>query len=539
MPGPALPASPDRFSADYVIVGGGSAGCVLANRLSVDPTIRVLLLEAGPPENWLNRMPIGLAVLVSLKTRRNWGFETVQQSELCGRRLYQPRGRGLGGSSAINAMIYMRGTRADYDAWGRAAAGWSFAEVLPFFRRSETFEPGPVGGNTLHGGEGPLHVASLRDPHPASRAFVEAALGAGLAANDDFSGAALEGVGLYHVTQKDGRRMSAARAYLDPVRARPNLTVITGARAERIVFEGHRATGVSFRLGREHLIASAGREVILCAGAFQSPQLLMLSGIGPAAHLAEHGIACLADRAEVGNNLADHIDYLDLFASEDKTLFGYTAHQGMAGYRNWLDYRQGRGRFTSNIAEAGAFLKTDPALGEPDIQLHFCIAAAGNHGRERHLGVSGIGLHTCLLKPQSRGTVRLASPDPEAAPLIDPRYFSAGDDLERLAAGVEAARRILRQPSFARYAARDLKPHQPGRDALIAMIRSRAETIYHPVGTCRMGDDGASVVDGVLRVRGVEGLRVIDASVMPEIVSGNTNAPTIMIAEKASELILG
>lgn len=527
-----------EIEADFVVIGGGSAGCVIANRLSEDPDCRVLLVEAGPPENWLNRVPVGMAALVPPLTARNWGFDSVPQPALHGRRLYQPRGRGLGGSSAINAMIYTRGTPGDYDAWGKAAPGWSYADVLPLFRRSERFLDGPTGNNTPHGGEGPLSVSPQRSPHRASAAFIDAAIQSGLPRNDDFAGPSLDGAGLYHVTQQDGRRMSAARAFLDPIRSRPNLTILTDTRAERLIIAGRRVNGVALRRGRERFSASAAREAILCAGAFQSPQLLMLSGIGPAAHLAALGIPLVEDSPEVGANLADHVDMLDLRASRDPTLFGFTPYQALMGPKHLLDYWRGRGQLTSNTAEAGAFLRSDASLAEPDIQLHFCIAAVGSHGRERNWGVSGIGLHTCLLKPKSRGTVRLASNEVDTAPLIDPRFLSEAEDLEVLAKGVEAARAILKQPALARYVHRSLSPPEmPGRDGLIAAIRARAETIYHPTGTCRMGADRGSVVDERLKVRGIVGLRVADAAIMPEIVRGNTNAPTMMIGEKASDLV--
>ena len=529
------------FNPHYLIVGGGSAGCVLANRLSEDAGTRVMLLEAGPPENWLVRMPAGIAALVPLKTSRNWAFQSVPQKELNGRTTYQPRGRGLGGSSAINAMIYIRGAKSDYDAWGEAASGWCFEEVLPYFRRSETFEPGPSGDNTLHGGSGPLNVCSLRAPHRASAAFVKAARQAGVPINDDFNGCTLEGAGFYHVTQKGGERMSAARAYLDPVRSRQNLKIVTGVRARRIIVEQGRAVGVTGQAAGREIRVPCLREVILCAGAIQSPQILMLSGIGPPEHLRSKGIEVVRDSPEVGRNLSDHVDYLDLRESRDPTLFGFTARQALLGPMHLLRYIRSRhGQLTTNIAEAGAFLKSDPDLTDPDIQLHFCIAAAGDHGRERNWGVSGIGLHTCLLKPLSRGAVELVSPDPDTAPSIDPRYFSDARDLHKLIAGIRLARNILVQPAMKEYTGRDLHPAPSGKvdeAGLEEMVRARAESIYHPVGTCRMGDDAQSVVDGRLRLRGVAGLRVVDASVMPDIVRGNTNAPTIMIAEKASDMI--
>ncbi len=531
------------LDCDFVVVGAGSAGCVLANRLSADPANRVILLEAGPAENWMVRMPAAIAALVPLRSPRNWAFRTVPQPELGGRKGYQPRGRGLGGSSTINAMIYARGTPGDYDGWARQNPGWSYADVLPHFRAAENFTAGPTGGNTLHGGSGPLTVCAQRSPHPASQAFVAACVEAGLPANSDFSGPSLEGAGLYHVTQQHGQRMSVARSYLEPVRQRPNLRVITGAIAGRILFDQRRATGVAFRQGASQREVRAGREVILSAGAFQSPQLLMLSGIGPAAHLRQGGLAVLHDLPGVGENLQDHLDFLQLHQSPDASFFGFTLYQTLAAPAHLWNYavRQ-RGRLTTNVAEAGAFFRTDPALVEPDIQLHFCIAAVGDHGRERHWGVSGIGLHTCVLTPKSRGTVRLKSADPTDAPLIDPRYLSHPDDLPRLVSGAREAQRLLRQPAFAPYLGRALHGSEaPNENELAGHIRARADTIYHPVGTCRMGPGQLpghlDVVDARLRVHGIANLRVVDAAIMPEIVRGNTNAPTIMIAEKAASMI--
>jgi choline dehydrogenase-like flavoprotein len=528
---------------DYIVVGGGSGGCVLAARLSEDRAVSVALLEAGGNNDGiLNRVPTGAALHIVRRNAYNWAFSTVPQPGFAGRPGYQPRGRGLGGSSSINAMVYLRGQREDYDDWARdGATGWSWNDVLPYFRKSENNER--IGAGDLHGRGGPLNVADLRSPHPFAALFIEAAQQAGLPRNDDFAGESQEGVGWYQVTQKNGERWSVARAYLDPARGRSNLKIETGAFATQVVFEGRRAVGVRFEQGGQTRVLRARREVLLAAGALQSPQLLMVSGVGPADHLRDLGIATIAD-LPVGENLQDHPDVIINRRVRNTDLLGLSAVGAwklMREVGRWR--RERRGALTSNFAEAGAFVRTQPDEARPDLQLHFLIGMVDNHNRTYHWG-HGMSCHSCPLRPKSRGTLRLASRDVHDMPLIDPRFLSHEDDLETMVRGFKLVRRIFAQPVFAPFdggnPARELH-HGAVRtdDEIRAAIRSHADTIYHPVGTCRMGSDERAVVDPDLRVRGVEGLRVVDASVMPTLVSGNTNAPVVMIAERASDLIRG
>jgi choline dehydrogenase-like flavoprotein len=526
---------------DYVVIGGGSGGAVLAARLSEDPQLRVALLEAGGRnDSLLNIVPTGAAVHVMRANACNWAFSTVPQPGLNGRIGYQPRGKGLGGSSAINAMVYLRGQREDYDGWAAlGAAGWGWDDVLPYFMRAENNER---GASALHGSGGPLNVADLRSPHPFALLFVQAATQAGLPANDDFAGATQEGAGLYQVTQKNGERWSVARGYLEPARSRSNLVILTDALATRILFEGKRAVGVRYVQGGAEQSVRARREVLLAAGALQSPQLLMVSGIGPAQHLAQHGIALVANVPGVGQNLQDHLDIVINRRVDNTDLLGFSlpgAVKLMRAISRWR--RERRGVLTSNFAEAGAFVRTEPHLVRPDLQLHFVIGMVDNHNRTFHWG-HGMSCHACALQPKSRGSVSLAGADVQAAPIIDPRFLSHPDDIEVMVCGFKLVRSIFAQAPFAPFdGANPQRELYDGGvrtdDEIRAAIRARADTIYHPAGTCRMGSDAASVVDPQLRVRGVEGLRVVDASVMPTLVSGNTNAPVVMIAEKASDLI--
>ena len=521
---------------DYIIVGAGSAGCVLAHRLSEDPACRVLLLEAGP-RDWhpFIHMPAGLAKLVGQKGV-NWNYDTAPEPHLDNRRLWWPRGKVLGGSSSINAMCYIRGVPQDYDDWADAGAeGWDWNSVLPYFRRSER---NSRGADALHGADGPLHVSDLRYTNELSAAFIEAGVQAGYARNPDFNGRTQEGFGLYQVTQKDGARCSSAVAYLDPARDRQNLDIVTGALVRRILLDKNRAIGVAYARGGHEVVVRCEGEVLLSGGAINSPQLLMLSGIGPAGHLASHGITPRHVLPGVGRNLQDHLDICTLQHSTQRVTYDRTSELKTA-----FDYflRGHRGPGSSNIAEAGAFVRSPLAPDDrPDIQMHFVPAMLDDHGRHRLSG-DGYTAHACFLRPRSRGRILLASADPRADARIEANYLGDPDgfDLKMMVECAKLARELFALPAFDAYRG---APIHPARDdltdaELVAFIRAKAETVYHPVGSCRMGFDDDAVVDPALRVRGLDGLRVIDASVMPTLIGGNTNAPTIMIAERASDLI--
>ncbi|MDT0631636.1 GMC family oxidoreductase N-terminal domain-containing protein [Rubrivirga sp. S365] len=533
---------------DYVIVGAGSAGCVLADRLTASGEHTVLLLEAGGEDEDKNVL-IPAAFHKLFEGPSDWNYRTEPQEDLGGRRLYQPRGKMLGGSSSINAMIYIRGHAADYDGWAEGGAeGWDADAVLPYFLKSEDQQVHT--GDPAHGTDGPLVVSDQRSPTSLTDRFVEAGVELGYSRNDDFNSGGQEGFGLYQVTQKGGQRWSAARAYLHPARRRPNLTVWTDALAHRVVFEtpggdgqgGTRATGVVVERGGEAVTARAAREVILAAGAFGSPHLLMLSGIGPAAHLKAHGVEVVLDAPGVGENLQDHLVHGVTRHTTDRGTLDAAESLRHAG-RNLLTYLARKtGPFTSNVAEGGAFVRSSPDLEAPDVQYHFAPGFFLGHGTRNPPGESGYSVAGLVLTPASRGTVRLGSADPRAKPLIDPRYFSdeAGEDLRRSIWALRLGQQIADADAFADVNA---GPYEPERvltdDAEIGpFLRAHSETLYHPVGTCKMGTDDRAVVDPALRVRGVAGLRVVDASVMPTLTRGNTNAPTIMIAEKAADLIL-
>ncbi|MDP3197075.1 GMC family oxidoreductase [Tabrizicola sp.] len=524
------------MSFDYIIVGAGSAGCVLANRLSANPATRVCLIEAGPADrNPMIHMPFGLAALAHMRWL-NWGHETDAEAQLHHRRLFWPRGRVLGGSSSINAMIYMRGHPQDYRDWARLAGpDWDWPRVRAIFK---DHEDNLALRDDHHGQHGPLTVSDLAQPNPLSRAFVRAGVESRLAENPDFNGTSQEGVGLYQVTQRGGRRLSSAQAFLVPVLDRPNLTLITKAQVHRVAFEGRRATGVQLR--DQTLPLAQGGEVILSGGAINSPQLLMLSGIGPGAHLQAMDIPVLHDAPEVGANLADHLDITVQAALKGREAIGIAPGFLPRALRaTWAYLLRGQGEFTSNVAEAGGFARSDPSRERPNLQFHFIPAYLHDHGRRLSLGY-GLTLHVCDLLPKSRGRISLATPDPMAHPRINANYLADPEDLPTLLAGLKLARRILNAPALACYVATETLPGaRLVSDAdLKADIRTRAETIYHPVGTCRMGLDAGSVTDPEGRVRGTEGLRVVDASLMPQIIAGNTNAPTMMIAETIARRIL-
>ncbi|HEY2505158.1 MAG TPA: GMC family oxidoreductase N-terminal domain-containing protein [Streptosporangiaceae bacterium] len=526
---------------DYVIVGAGSAGCVLASRLSENPDCQVLLLEAGPPDI-ADEIHIPAAINLLFQTAYDWNYETVPQNSAAGRSVYWPRGRVLGGSSSINAMIYIRGNRHDYDEWrdDYGCTGWGYADLLPYFLRAEG---NSRGASPYHGADGPLAVQDLGFKSPLTGAFVAAAGHGGQPANADFNGAVQDGVGYYQVTQKGGRRWSAADAYLHPAASRPNLTVRTDALATGIEIEAGRATGVRYLHRGVEELATAGAEVIVAAGAIGSPQLLMLSGVGPADHLHEFNIPVMADSPGVGANLSDH-PMVTAMWSAPKTRSLWEE----AGRRNLVRWQLTHsGPMTSNIAEAGGFVRTDPDLAAPDIQWHVLPVPYVNGGlidpASRALSVL-----ITLVSVGSRGRIRLRGADPRHKPLIDPAYLSDDGDIEPLVRAVRMARGFAGQRPLSRQLAAELAPGpdvQTDAD-LREWIRGNLSTIYHPVGTCAMGGDSrvaasklTSVVDTELRVRGVERLRVVDASVMPTVPRGNTNAPTIAIAERASDLIQG
>ncbi len=521
----------DEF--DVIVIGGGSAGSAVAGRLARAGR-SVCLLEAGGRNNTMLIKTPGF--MPFLRNSANYRYDTVPQKGLNGRIGYQPRGRGLGGSSAINAMLYIRGNRWDYDNWAAlGCAGWSYDDVLPYFRRAEK---NVRGADDYHGAEGPLWVSDQRWANKGSLAFVEAAAQLQLPRNRDFNGEKQDGFGLYQVTQREGERWSAARAYIEPLRGDRRLDVRIGVTVQRILIEQGRATGVIYSVAGKRRQVNARGAVVLSAGAFNSPQVLMLSGIGPGAHLAEHGIGVERDCGAVGSDLQDHIDYVSSWETRSRDFIGDSIEGAVRMARAIIEHRRRRtGPMTTPYAETGGFWRVMPDAPAPDVQWHFVPAMLEDHGRAKVKG-HGFSLHACVLRPQSRGTVRLAGPDAGMAPRIDPNFLADDRDIAVLRAGVRLSHRIVQSPALAAYEPRDRYPIDlADDDALDHLIRSRADTVYHPVGTCRMGADAESVVDPTLKARGVDGLWVADASVMPRLVSGNTNAPSIMIGERCADFV--
>jgi choline dehydrogenase len=523
---------------DYVIVGAGSAGCVLANRLSASGKYSVLLLEAGPRDTnpWIH-IPLGYGRLFKEKAV-NWMYQTEPEPGLGGRSVFQPRGKVLGGSSSINGLLYIRGQHEDYDRWRqRGNVGWGYDDVLPYFRKAEDQTR---GADDFHGTGGPLPVSNLGHPDPISAAFIEAAVEAGLPRNPDFNGASQEGAGFFQTTTKAGKRASAAVAYLRPAKSRGNLHIETSALAEKILFEGRRAVGVQYRQAGASRTARARREVLISGGAFNSPQLLQLSGIGPAELLRQHGIDVVLDAQGVGHDLQDHMQVrVVMRCSQSITLndiVNNPARKILAGLR-YGAFRTGP--LTIAAGTSGAFFRTNPRLATPDVQIHFLPFSTDKMGEKLH-AFSGFTASVCQLRPESRGSLRIRSADAAAPPEIRINYLASEVDRTANVEGLKILRKILHAPALSRYVVEEVDPGAKvaSDEELLAYCRARGTTIYHPTSTCRMGTDPLAVVDQSLRLRGVEGLRVVDASVMPDLVSGNTNAPVIMIAEKASDMIL-
>ena len=523
---------------DYIVVGAGSAGCVVADRLSEDGGSSVLLIEAGPRDNSpFIHMPVGFYRLTG--GALTWGYETVPQRQANNRRIPFSQGRVLGGSSSINGMVYTRGNPADYDRWAVAGCGgWTYAEVLPDFKRAEDNNR---LFNDFHGSGGPLGVSDPVHTHRLSRLFVKAAQQRGIAYNSDFNGAIQEGCGLYQINARDGRRSSAAAAYLSRASGRKNLQIATGTLVTRVQIERGRAVGVEYVTGGRSQSARANREVILSAGAFGSPKLLMLSGIGPADHLRSLGMPVVVDSPSVGRNLQDHVDVDTIY--ELKQINSYDVYRApFMKMKAALEYFVfGGGPVSSNIVEAGAFWYSADSAATPDLQLHFLPGAGIEESTPSAARGSGCTLNSYFLRPRSRGSVRLQSSDPRIPPLIDPNYWDDPYDLDRSLDGLLLSREIMAQPILREFIAGEQLPGATvkSREQLIAFLKAYGRTAYHPIGTCRMGDDELAVVDPKLRVRGVDHLRVIDASIMPSIISSNTNAATMMIAERASEFICG
>jgi choline dehydrogenase len=523
---------------DYVIVGAGSAGCVLANRLSADGKNSVLLLEAGPRDTnlWIH-VPLGYGRLFKEKTV-NWMYQTEPEPGLDGRSVFQPRGKVLGGSSSINGLLYVRGQHEDYDRWRQHGNnGWGFDDVLPYFKKAENQQR---GADDFHGSGGPLPVSDLGHPDPLSAAFIAAAAETGLPVNPDFNGALQEGAGFFQTTTRHGRRASAAVAYLRPAKGRNNLRVETSALAQRIVFDGRRADAVEYRQAGALKTARARREILVSGGTFNSPQLLQLSGVGPADLLRKHGIDVVLDAPGVGHDLQDHMQVRVVMRCSQRITLNDIVNHPVRKILMGMRYAAFRtGPLTIAAGTSGAFFRTNPRLATPDIQVHFLPFSTDKMGEKLH-SFSGFSASVCQLRPESRGSLRIRSADPAAPPEIRINYLATEVDRTANVEGLKMLRKILQAPALRSYVTEEVDPGAKvvSDEALLSYCRARGSTIYHPTSTCRMGNDALAVVDQRLRLRGIEGLRVVDASVMPDLVSGNTNAAVIMIAEKASDMIL-
>ena len=533
-----MAAIPDKARFDYIIVGAGSAGCVLANRLTESGRHRVLLIEAGGHDRhiWIH-IPLGYGKLFD-NAKVNWLYKTEPEPELNNRQIIKPRGKVLGGSSSINGLLYVRGQHKDYDHWRQLGnTGWGFAEVLPYFRRAEDQQR---GADEFHGTGGPLAVSDVCEPHPLCEAFIEAAQRAGIARNDDFNGASQEGAGYFQLTTKNGRRWSTAVGYLRQARRRRNLAIISNALASRILFSGRRAVGVQYRQHGVPRTAFTDGEVIVSGGAFNSPQLLQLSGLGPGKVLRDLGVEVIADMPGVGADLQDHLQIRMQYRCTEPD-HNERRHQSLAPpiRRRLALYNVAKGLLTIGAGYAGAFLRTRPEVATPDVQIHFLIFSADAAGAVLH-AFPGFMASVCQLRPESRGFVRIKSRDPSVPPAIQPRYLSARSDCDTVVAGMKAMRRIMNEPAMRRYIAQERAPgeHCVSDGELLAFARDTGTTVYHPTSTCRMGPDPLAVVDERVRVRGFERLRVIDASIMPTVVSGNTNAAAVMIGEKGADMVL-